>query len=259
MTSPTAVSVSLLRAVAVLVIAPAATAGAAVQPYGTNDAGGFRNVLPPGETGSTTLKDCRLQSGRDTAASLRRPAAALRKPRLRGAGADRRRDRRLLQGRHLRGPGRRSRIDDRTETGGHDHPRQSLRRAPHLRRHAGRHDVRSRLCRGERPPLPDGHPPSHRPRRTRLVPRRLQRRGGRAQWGFAPYTEADLQKQLEQAPTDLRGARARRRSKTSQAYVDGINAYVAEARQPAAETGRVRADRHAARSWKSPTSSRWRR
>ncbi|MBV9213162.1 MAG: penicillin acylase family protein, partial [Actinobacteria bacterium] len=30
----------------------AATAGAAVQPYGTNDAGGFRNVLPPGTKGT---------------------------------------------------------------------------------------------------------------------------------------------------------------------------------------------------------------
>ncbi|MBS1891667.1 MAG: penicillin acylase family protein, partial [Actinobacteria bacterium] len=28
---------------------------AAVQPYGTNDAGGFRNVLPPGENGLDTL------------------------------------------------------------------------------------------------------------------------------------------------------------------------------------------------------------
>ena len=33
------------------------SAGAAVQPYGTNDAGGFRNVLPPGENGLDTLKD----------------------------------------------------------------------------------------------------------------------------------------------------------------------------------------------------------
>src|SRR5690242_5339923 len=30
----------------------AATAHAEVQPYGTNDAGGFRNVLPPGEAGT---------------------------------------------------------------------------------------------------------------------------------------------------------------------------------------------------------------
>ena len=36
----------------------AATAVAAtVQPYGANDAGGFRNVLPPGENGLDTLGD----------------------------------------------------------------------------------------------------------------------------------------------------------------------------------------------------------
>ena len=53
----------------------------------------------------------------------------------------------LLQGRHLRRPGRRSRIDDRTAARGDDRPRQSLRRAAHLRRHPRRHDVRRRLRR----------------------------------------------------------------------------------------------------------------
>src|SRR3954449_6383932 len=36
----------------VIAMALAAPAGAAVQPYATNDAGGFRNVLPPGEAGT---------------------------------------------------------------------------------------------------------------------------------------------------------------------------------------------------------------
>src|SRR5690349_8291418 len=35
-----------------LALAPAPAATAAVQPFGTNDAGGFRNVLPPGEQGT---------------------------------------------------------------------------------------------------------------------------------------------------------------------------------------------------------------
>ena len=39
--------ISLLAA-----LACAAPAIADVQPYGTNDAGGFRNVLPPGEAGT---------------------------------------------------------------------------------------------------------------------------------------------------------------------------------------------------------------
>ncbi len=40
-------------AIAAMVLCSAATAAAEVpvQPYGTNDAGGFRNVLPPGENG----------------------------------------------------------------------------------------------------------------------------------------------------------------------------------------------------------------
>ncbi len=37
--------------VAAVLLGVAAPATAAVQPYGTNDAGGFRNVLPPGEQG----------------------------------------------------------------------------------------------------------------------------------------------------------------------------------------------------------------
>ena len=44
---------AVVVAVAVLSLAApgAALAEAPVQPYGTNDAGGFRNVLPPGENG----------------------------------------------------------------------------------------------------------------------------------------------------------------------------------------------------------------
>src|ERR1700719_1333030 len=40
-----------LLALALFALAPAADAQAPVQPYGTNDAGGFRNVLPAGENG----------------------------------------------------------------------------------------------------------------------------------------------------------------------------------------------------------------
>ena len=40
----------LIGAIAICV-ALAPSAGASVQPYGTNDAGGFRNVLPAGEAG----------------------------------------------------------------------------------------------------------------------------------------------------------------------------------------------------------------
>src|ERR671923_533202 len=47
-----------LIAVAAAVATVAAPSGAVVpQPYGTNDAGGFRNVLPPGENGLDTAGD----------------------------------------------------------------------------------------------------------------------------------------------------------------------------------------------------------
>lgn len=45
--------IALAGVVATLILAPAA--GAQVQPYGTNDYGGFRNVLPPGTNGLDTI------------------------------------------------------------------------------------------------------------------------------------------------------------------------------------------------------------
>src|SRR5919201_157707 len=45
----------LIAAAVACALAAATPAGAATpQPYGTNDAGGFRNVLPPGENGLDT-------------------------------------------------------------------------------------------------------------------------------------------------------------------------------------------------------------
>jgi acyl-homoserine lactone acylase PvdQ len=49
-----------------------------------------------------------------------------------------------------------------------------------------------------------------------------------AQWGFAPYTEADLEKQLAQAP-QLYGQRGQQAVEDLDAYVEGINAYIAAA------------------------------
>jgi acyl-homoserine lactone acylase PvdQ len=49
-----------------------------------------------------------------------------------------------------------------------------------------------------------------------------------SQWGFAPYTEADLEKQLRQAPQQY-GQAGQRAVEDVRAYVDGINAYVAAA------------------------------
>jgi acyl-homoserine lactone acylase PvdQ len=51
----------------------------------------------------------------------------------------------------------------------------------------------------------------------------------RTQWSIAPYTEADLQKQLDNAPK-IYGALGTEMVKRLDAFVDGINAYIAEAR-----------------------------
>ena len=45
-------SVAAVAAVAAVALALAPAAAATVEPYGTHDAGGFRNVLPPGEAGT---------------------------------------------------------------------------------------------------------------------------------------------------------------------------------------------------------------
>ncbi len=62
-----------------------------------------------------------------------------------------------------------------------------------------------------------------------------------SQWQFAPYTEADLEKQIKQMPK-LYGKDGQQAVEDLDAYVEGINAYVAAASyQPAAETGRIHA------------------
>jgi acyl-homoserine lactone acylase PvdQ len=48
------------------------------------------------------------------------------------------------------------------------------------------------------------------------------------QWSFAPYTEADLEKQIAQIPK-LYGARGTQAVEDVNAYVEGINAYIAAA------------------------------
>ena len=140
----------------------------AVQPYGTNDAGGFRNVLPPGENGLDNLPQVLEYKSSKSIPKHFDDQQPLYENLLYGAPTlTDETDPELLQGRHLRRRAGRSRIDDRTETGGDDPPRQGLRDPAHLRRNARRHDVRRGLRGRRRPPLPDGRAAPHRPRRTR--------------------------------------------------------------------------------------------
>ena len=112
---------------------------------------------------------------RHAPAALRRPAAALREPPLRVAGPDRGPDPQLLQGRQLRRQARGRGVHHLAAPGRHDHPRQGLRRAAHLRRHARRRDVRHGLRRRPGPPLPHGRAAPHRPGAAVVVRRRLRR------------------------------------------------------------------------------------
>ena len=76
----------------------------------------------------------------------------------------------------------------------------------------------------------------------------------RAQWTLAPYTEADLQSQLDNAPT-LYGADGKQVVDDVNEFVAGINAYITAALlEPEQAAGRVRRARQAAeRSGSPPT------
>ena len=85
---------ALISLLAALACAAPATALADVQPYGTNDAGGFRNVLPPGEAGTdNAVQLAHFQAAGTVPPHFDRPAAALRRPALRLADAHPRRRR----------------------------------------------------------------------------------------------------------------------------------------------------------------------
>ncbi len=162
-----------------------------------------------------------LPGSEGAAAAFRRPAAALRKPPLRRPGVDRGPGSRLLQGRHLRGPRRPGRIDDRTAARGDDRARFRLRGAPHLRRHPRRHDVRGRLRGRPGPPLPDGRAAAYRPRRTLLLPRRLQRLHRRLAVGLRAVHGSGPRKAARRRCRQNTAKPASRRSTTSRATSKG--------------------------------------
>ena len=71
-----------------------------------------------------------------------------------------------------------------------------------------------------------------------------------AQWGFAPYTEADLEKQLAEAPA-LYGQAGQQAVEDVQNYVAGINAYIAAANaNPALKPGEYALLGKAMEPWK---------
>lgn len=218
-------------AVAALALAAAPVAGAAVQPYGTNDAGGFRDVLPPGENGLDTISQVFAFKGPE---KLIPPHYADQQPLYEN----------LLYG----SPGLTEEqipnyFKDATfgvpagevESTIEPKPGVTIERdkaygIPHIYG-----ETRADTMFGA----------GYAGAQDRLFLMDVLRHTGRAelasflggsnastdaeQWGFAPYTEADLEKQLTQMPK-LYGREGQQAVEDLNAYVEGINAYVAAAK-----------------------------
>jgi len=208
----------------------AAPAGAAVPaPYGTNDAGGFRNVLPPGENGLDNLSQLLVFRGLGTLpphfadqqplyenllygsptlteadvpnyfkdATFGVPAGEVESTIEPRPGVTIVRDK-AFGIPHIYGDTRADTMFGAGYAGAAD--RLFLM---DVLRHTGRAELASFLG-GSNAATDAG------------------------QWGFAPYTEADLEKQLAQAP-QLYGQAGQQAVEDVSAYVEGINAYIAAA------------------------------
>jgi acyl-homoserine lactone acylase PvdQ len=217
--------------VAVVATALAASAVAATpQPYGSNDAGGFRNVLPPGENGLDNLQQLFKFRGTE---HLLPPHSADQQPLYEN----------LVYGAPTLTDGQiPSYFKDATfgvpagEVESTIEPRPGVTIVrdkaygiPHIYG-----DTRADTEFGA----------GYAGAQDRLFLMDVLRHTGRAelasflggsnaaadasQWQFAPYTEADLEKQLREAPK-LYGAKGKRAVEDLNDYVEGINAYVAAA------------------------------
>jgi acyl-homoserine lactone acylase PvdQ len=213
------------------VAALSAPAQAAVAPYGTNDAGGFRNVLPPGEAGVDNAlqlaqfeangsypahfadqlplyenllydsphlthadivkdyKDATFGVKADDVASTETPRPGVTIVRDKGYGVP-----------HIYGD-----TDEDVEFGAGYAAAEDRLFFIDVLRHTGRGTLSS-FAGGSAG----------------------DRAMDRTQWGIAPYTEADLQSQIDNAPK-LYGALGTQLVSRLNAFVDGINAYIDEA------------------------------
>ncbi|MBS1879891.1 MAG: penicillin acylase family protein [Actinobacteria bacterium] len=219
-----------LTALTTMALAASASAAAVVQPYGTNDAGGFRNVLPPGENGLVNTSQLLQARGQE---HILPPHFADQQPLYEGLlyaaptlteaqiplyfkdatfGVPAGEVESTIEPRpgvtivrdkaygipHIYGE---TRAD--TEFGAGYAGAQDRLFLMDVLRHTGRAELASFL-------------------------------GGsnagadQSQWQFAAYTEADLEKQLTQMPK-LYGKAGREAVENVDAYVEGINAYIAAA------------------------------
>ena len=205
---------------------------AAVAPYGDHDAGGSATYCRPVRRAPTRHPARAVRGDGRLSAPLDRSAAPLRQPDPGGRGAHQRDDPRLLQGRHLRREARRRRVDDDAKARRDDPPRPAVRDPAHLRHLPLRRDVRDRLRGSPGPPLPDGHPAhTGRAQLSSFVGGSPSNRAmDRAEWQLAPYTEADLQKQIDDAGK-IYGKAGVKLVQDVKDYVAGINAYIAAAKK----------------------------
>src|SRR3954452_14300517 len=215
-------------ATAALALAAATPAQAAVQPYGANDAGGFRNVLPPGEAGT------------DNAAQLAAYQAFKSRP---SHWMD---QQPLYENLVYASPTlTHDQIGDyykdatfgvpdgQTDTTESPKPGLTIVRdkqygVPHIYGDtradtmfgAGYAGAEDRLF------LMDVLRHTGRAQLSSFVGGAAgNRQMDRTQWAIAPYNEADLQKQIDLAPT-VYGKLGEEIRTYGQAFVDGINAYI---------------------------------
>ncbi|HEY8502742.1 MAG TPA: penicillin acylase family protein [Solirubrobacterales bacterium] len=221
--------VPLVLALCVLAAFAPGAGAATPQPYGTNDAGGFRNVLPPGENGLATFTQILAFRGTGVLPSHFADQQPLYENLLYAAPA-------LTE----------SQIPDyfkdatfgvpagQVESTIEPRPGVTIQRdsaygIPHIYG-----DTRADTMFGA----------GFAGAADRLFLMDVLRHTGRAelasflggsnagadasQWGFAPYTEADLESQLAQAP-QIYGQAGQQAVDDVNAYVEGINAYIAAA------------------------------
>jgi len=220
-----------LFAVSLLLTALVATSAqaAAPQPYGTNDAGGFRNVLPPGENGLDTLSQIFAFRGLGTVPPHFADQQPLYENLVYGSPelTDEKVPTYFKDATFGVPPGEvASTVEPRP---GVTIIRDSAYGVPHIYG-----DTRADTMFGA----------GYAGAADRLFLMDVLRHTGRAelasflgganaeadasQWGFAPYTEADLQKQLDSLPHRY-GTTGQQADDDIQSYVDGINAYIAAA------------------------------
>jgi hypothetical protein len=222
----------MLRATLISFLLLAAPAAAAVTPYGTDDAGGFRNVLPPGSAGTVNALDLAAFSANGTMPEhfadqqplyegLLYASPTLTRPQVDDFFKD------ATFG--VKEGDVASTIEPRD---GVTILRDSSFGVPHVYG-----DTRGDVMFGagyvgaqDRLFLMDILRNTGRARLSSFVGGSPgNRRMDRTQWSLAPYTEEDLQRQIDQAD-DLYGDTGRQLQEDLEQYVAGINQYISEAR-----------------------------